>query len=365
VTLTACLIGAALAALSFLGLPAAAGAESGSYRVIAVGDVMLGSNFPTPILHPKVTFGVKPAELIGEPLARLLRSGDVVFGNNEGTIHTLSEPHKTCSNPKLCYVFRSPPFYADILKAVGFNMMSLANNHSGDFLAPGRVATYKNLARVGIVTAGIDAPGMRTGVLRLNDGTRVGLIAFAPNPGTLPINEIRRAAGMVRALARTTDITIVSFHGGAEGKDATRVPRKMEIAWGERRGDVWRFSHAVVDAGADLVFGSGPHVPRAVEIYKGRFIGYSLGNFWTYGRFNLRGYAGIAPVVDVRVDKSGRLLSARIHSVRQPMPGVPQMDPTGRAARVIADLTAKDFPEKRLRILADGTIVGPGLHAGR
>jgi len=369
-TLTARLAGAALAAFCALAATAlafsgAATAEGRSYRVIGVGDIMMGSNFPTPVMHPKVNFGVNPAELIGEPLAKLLRSGDVVFGNMEGTIHTRDKPHKTCSNPKLCYVFRSPPFHADILKSIGFNMLSLANNHAGDFLGPGRVATYKNLARVGIITAGADAPGMRTGTLVLNDGTKVGLIAFAPNPGTLPINDIRGAAAMVRTLAAATDFTIVSFHGGAEGGEATRVPRKMEIAWGERRGDVWRFAHAVIDAGADIVFGHGPHVPRAVEVYKGRFIAYSLGNFWTYGRFNLRGLGGVAPVADVRVDKTGRLLSARLHSIRQPMPGTPQMDPSGRAARVIGELTARDFPESRLRILPDGTVTGPGLRAQR
>ena len=239
-TLTARLAGAALAAFCCFVLSANANAQGRSYRVIGVGDIMMGSNFPTPVMHPKVKFGVRPAELVGEPLARLMRSGDVVFGNMEGTIHTRSKPSKTCKNPKLCYVFRSPPFHADILKSVGFNMLSLANNHAGDFFNPGRVATYKNLARVGIVTAGIDLPGMRTGVLALNDGTKVGLIAFAPNPGTLPINDIRRAKSMIAALANSTDFTIASFHGGAEGSNATRVPRKMEIAWGERRGDVWR-----------------------------------------------------------------------------------------------------------------------------
>jgi hypothetical protein len=364
-TLTARLAGAALAAFCCVVLSASANAQGRSYRIIGVGDIMMGSNFPTPVMHPKLKFGVKPAELIGEPLARLMRSGDIVFGNMEGTIHTRAKPSKTCKNPKLCYVFRSPPFHADILKSVGFNMLSLANNHAGDFFGPGRVATYKNLARVGIVTAGIDMPGMRTGVLALNDGTKVGLIAFAPNPGTLPINNIRRAQRMIRALASATDFTIVSFHGGAEGAKATRVPRKMEIAWGEKRGNVWRFAHAAIDAGADIVFGHGPHVARAVEVYKGRFIAYSLGNFWTYGRFNLRGLGGIAPVADLRVDKTGRLLSARLHSIRQPIPGVPRMDPSGRAARAVADLTAKDFPERRLRILPDGTITGPGLRAQR
>ena len=366
-TITARLAGAVLAALSCFVLPLAApaGAQSGSYRVIGVGDIMMGSNFPSPVMHPRLRFGVDPVELIGGPLAGLLRSGDVVFGNMEGTIHTRAKPSKTCKDPKLCYVFRSPPFHADILKSIGFNAISMANNHSGDFFGPGRDATWKNLKRVGLAVAGYDKPERRYDILTLNDGTRVGIIGFGHNPGLLWLTDIRRAKRMVQALAKATDITIVSFHGGAEGREATRVPRKMEIAWGEKRGDVWRFSHGVIDAGADIVFGHGPHVPRAVEVYKGRFIAYSLGNFWTYGRFNLRGIGGIAPVADLRVDKTGKLLAARIHSIRQPMPGVPQLDPTGRAARLVAKLTAQDFPERRLRFAPDGTITGPGIGAGR
>ena len=92
-TLTARLAGVALAAFFGFVPPFAssANAQSGSYRVIGVGDIMMGSNFPTPVMHPKLNFGVKPATLIGEPLAALLRSGDVVFGNMEGTI-PLSPP---------------------------------------------------------------------------------------------------------------------------------------------------------------------------------------------------------------------------------------------------------------------------------
>ena len=125
---------------------------------------------------------------------------------------------------------------------------------------------------------------------------RIGLAAFGHNPGIPAITGIGRAQQIVRDLKRQSDIVIVSFHGGAEGGAVLRVPKQTEIFLNENRGDVYRFSHAVVDAGANIVFGHGPHVPRAIDVYKGAFIAYSLGNFWTYGRFNLRGPNGIAPV---------------------------------------------------------------------
>ncbi len=353
-------LGSALALALFLANPSAA-QSSKTYRIIGVGDIMMGSDFPTPVMHPRLNPGADAAALIGRPLANLLARADVTFGNMEGTVHTRSKPHKFCRNPRWCYVFRSPPFHARILAKMGFDMMSLANNHAGDFLSQGRVATVKNLRAAGIKIAGIDKQGYRSSVLTLKDGTRVGLIAFAPNPGTIQINKIGRAARLVRALAKRSDITIVSFHGGAEGRKATRVRRKLEIFLGEWRGDVWKFSHSVIDAGADVVLGHGPHVPRAVEIYKNRFIAYSLGNFWTYGRFNLRGLAGLAPIADLRVTKNGRLVSAHIRSAKQVGRGVPRMDPKRRALAAVVDLTRKDFPEVGLKFAADGQISWPGM----
>lgn len=336
--------------------------EGPTYRVVGVGDIMMGSNHPDARLDDRLTPDVDPATVIGADLAGLLRSADVTFGNLEGTIHDLPGPSKTCSNPRLCYVFRSPPHYADILGRLGFDVVALANNHAGDFLEPGRMATAENLRRVGIRYGGVASPGMESSIVTLSDGTRVGFIAFAPNRGTLSINNIPAAAQMVRALDAQVDMVLVSFHGGAEGGEAaTYVPRATETYVGENRGDVYRFSHAMIDAGADILIGHGPHVPRAIEVYNSRLIAYSLGNFWTYGRFNLRGYRGMAPVADLRVTQRGELVSLTIHSVRQVGGGIPQMDPTGAAAQAVEAFTRRDFPEQNLTFHPDGRVTGPGI----
>ena len=135
----------------------------------------------------------------------------------------------------------------------------------------------------------------------------------------------------------------------------------MEIAYGEQRGDVYKFAHAMVNAGADVVIGHGPHVPRGVEVYKRRFIAYSLGNFWTYGRFNLRGLAGVAPVADVTVNRRGQVVAVRLHPTRQVGRGVPRYDPSGAAIRAIAKLTRLDFPNSKLVFHKDGRVTGPGI----
>ena len=96
-------------------------------------------------------------------------------------------------------------------------------------------------------------------------------------------------------LAATHDIVIVSFHGGAEGNGAEMLPFAREIFAGEDRGNVVEFAHAMVDAGADLVLGHGPHVVRPMELYRDRLIAYSLGNFATYYGISVEGIRGIAP----------------------------------------------------------------------
>jgi poly-gamma-glutamate capsule biosynthesis protein CapA/YwtB (metallophosphatase superfamily) len=149
---------------------------------------------------------------------------------------------------------------------------------------------------------------------------------------------------------------IVSFHGGSEGANFQRIPRTEEISFGESRGDVYNFAHRLIDAGADVVFGHGPHVTRAIEVYRERFIGYSLGNFCTYGRFNLSGPNGIAPVMRLNVDTDGRFISGRIVPVFQTYNGGVKIDPEKRVIRKIRDLTELDFPESVVTISENGDI---------
>jgi poly-gamma-glutamate capsule biosynthesis protein CapA/YwtB (metallophosphatase superfamily) len=336
-------------------------AARAAVTVVAVGDMMLGTDFPDPgRLDPALAGDVDLSERIGAPLLALLRSGDVTFGNLEGPLADGGTPGKGCRDPDLCYVFRSPPAYAGLLREAGFTAVSLANNHGGDFGEEGRTSTMRALRAEGIAFAGLDRDEARVATIRLSDGTRVGLAAFAPNRGTLSLNDMAGAEALVRALAGDHDIVIVSFHGGAEGSDHTHVPREMEIFHGERRGDVHAFAHAMIDAGADVVLGHGPHVPRAVEVYRDRFVAYSLGNFWTYGRFNLRGPNGLAPVVELRLAPDGRLLAARVQSARQAGLGGPRLDPDAAAARLVAELTAEDLPETGVVVGADGTVSWPG-----
>ena len=145
----------------------------------------------------------------------------------------------------------------------------------------------------------------------------------------------------------------MTFHGGAEGSDRTRVPVGPETYLGEPRGDMRAFSRAVVDAGADLVIGHGPHVLRGMEVYKKRLIAYSLGNFMGYEVFGLGGPLSTSAVLQVSVDPDGTLRSGRIRPAQLMGAGVPA--PGGDAVGVLRRLSRQDFGARAPVIDADGT----------
>jgi hypothetical protein len=316
--------------------------------IIGVGDVMLGSNYPTADLLPP-----NHGQALLANVQHLLRDADLTFGNLEGTILNSGGEPKSCTNPSACYAFRMPEANAQNLVTAGFDLMSIANNHVGDFGETGRRNTLKVLKNLGIHTAGLlTAPS----VVFEKGGVTYGFIAFAPNRGTVNLREVGQARQLVAALAQRSEIVIVSFHGGAEGSKYQHVPHASEVFYGENRGNVEEFAHAVIDAGADIVFGHGPHVTRAAELYKNRFIAYSLGNFCTYGRFNLSGPNGVAPIIKLRVNRQGEFLDGQVFSTYQVKGQGPRLDPEQRALQLLRELTASDFPNTPLRIANDGTL---------
>jgi hypothetical protein len=135
-----------------------------------------------------------------------------------------------------------------------------------------------------------------------------------------------------------------------------RLTFDTETYYGEDRGNPVAFARAMVDAGADLVVGHGPHVPRAMEVYQGHLIAYSLGNFCTYWGISVEREKGLAPILDVTLDDYGHLVEGRIHALVQRRPLGPVLDSRGEAVTIIRHLTALDFPEGRLLIDANGEL---------
>ena len=307
--------------------------------IVAVGDVMIGSGFPAGNLP-------KDDALESFKEVKPFLNGDIVFGNLEGAILDSGNSEK-CKNSKAgtCYAFRMPDRYGKILKEAGFSLMSTANNHANDFGETGRRNTARVLDEVGIYHAG---PVENKSVVFEKEGIRYGFCAFSPNSNMLSVNDLEQATDLVKELRPMADIVIVSFHGGAEGASHTHVPRQNEYFFGENRGNVYKFAHAVIDAGADIVLGHGPHVTRAVEVYKQKFIAYSMGNFNTYGTFNLSGPNGMAPLLDIKLDRKGNFLYAKVISTKQSKAYGLELDPNYKVFEEMKRLTKTDFPETPL-----------------
>ncbi len=311
--------------------------------IAAVGDIMLGTDYP------KSRLPQDAAELLA-PVSPVLQLADVTFGNLEGVLLDSGEATKRCSNTSACYVFRSPSSYASTLASAGFDVMSLANNHARDFGEEGRGASMQALDGAGIHHSG------RIGDVATwqQSGLDMAMVAFAPFGGSHDMLDMVGGRLLIEELAGQNDILMVSIHGGAEGADKTRLPFAMEEFHGEQRGNVVAFAHMAVDAGADLVIGHGPHVPRAMELYQGRLIAYSLGNFATYWGINVRGTNGLAPILLATLDQDGQFIEGRIYSNRQQRPHGPLPDPQHQAARLIRELSLNDFPDSLLLIDEEG-----------
>jgi poly-gamma-glutamate capsule biosynthesis protein CapA/YwtB (metallophosphatase superfamily) len=317
--------------------------------IAAAGDVMLGSTFPNETRMPP-NDGADSLK----PVAPIFQAADIAFANLEGPMADSGISVK-CGNRPNCFAFRVPTRYGKYLKDAGLDVMSLANNHAGDFGDAARTSTRKTLDDLGIKHAGSDKEAFSTAYLDVK-GKKVAFIGFAHNNIVPNVNDLETAKRLVTEAVGKADIVVVSFHGGAEGAANTRVPNKTEIFFGEARGNLPLFAKTVIDAGADLVLGHGPHVLRGMEMYKDRLIVYSMGNFATYGWFQLAGATAETMVLEVKIDAEGKFISGKINPFVLRDRGILTKDTTNSATSTLQRLSQADFPTTMPKIANDGTI---------
>lgn len=310
------------------------------------GDIMMGTTYPTVQLPPN------NGRDIFSDTKEFTQQADLAVGNLEGAI--CSGGKSTKGSGKYSYAFRMPPSFAPLLKEAGYDYLSMANNHANDFGAEGIAESERVLDAQGIKYSGIK--GRIESVVLEKDGVKYGICAFGHNSYTLKHTDLSLVKRIVEDLREKSDIVIVSFHGGAEGRDKRHLPHGTEIFLGENRGNLREFAHFCIDHGADVVYGHGPHVVRAVEVYNGRFIAYSLGNFCTPYGMSLTGISGYAPVINIEIDKNGRFLSGKIHSFIQQRGAGPRKDMTNSVAREIKILSEQDIPQNPITIDSEGNI---------
>ena len=321
-----------------------------SIIVVGVGDLMLGTNYPHKYLLPP-----ENGKALMTEVQPLMRDSDVIFGNLAGPILDKGGKRKHCGDSDNCFVFRTPEKVAKSLLDCDFDVLNIGNNHINDFGKPGIVNTLRFLRKHHLNFAGLDSIPFTT---FQKNGVRYGFAAFTPyDTITVNMNDSSRVSQIIQHLDQQSDVVIVSVRAGGEGTNYQRVTKKREYFAGENRGNVYSFAHHAIDQGADIIFGHGPHVSRAVEVYKNRFIAYSLGNFCTYSGIYRKGVSGMAPLARVIVNAQGKFISAQLVPTKQLKNGKVIVDPTKQVVRVIRRLTQLDFPQSNLQITHDGWVL--------
>ena len=261
-----------------------------------------------------------PGSLISGVASHL--HSDLTIGNLETALGTL--PLAKCAPGESdCYAFEAPP---DTPRASGrpaSRAVNVANNHTMDAGEPGVASTDAALRAAHLVWDG--RPGQITYLTR--HGIRIALLGFAPWPYDANMLDIPAAAALVRQARKHAPVVIVMIHAGAEGPDAQHVRPGEEYYLGQDRGNSIAFTHAVIDAGADLVMGSGPHVLRAMQWYHGHLIAYSLGNFCGYNTLGLDGVTADSAILHVTLRANGSFVRGSITPIVLSEPGIPARRP--------------------------------------
>ena len=342
-------LGSLLCAAVLLAAPPKPVAPQGTVTVVAVGHIVMGTDFPAnaqalPPDEGKTLFATTRDVLTG---------ADLAFGNLAAPLSARGATKKRVDGIN-SFAFRTPPEYGQRLKEAGFDVLNAANNHILDFGMDAYEDTLLNLDKLGIAHTGRKGEA----IFKTVRGITVAFVGF-----TQPYHDffeshhdIEAAAAVVKAAKAKAHVVVVGFHGGTEGKDSLHTPRAAEFLGQEPRGEVVKLSRALVDAGADLIVGFGPHLPRAMEFYKGKLIDYSLGNFVTYGPFNLKGASGLSLILEARFDKDARLVSAKVHPLIVVKPGIPEPDPKKQTLEHLRGLSKEDFPESYPAIGDDGSV---------
>lgn len=310
------------------------------------GDIMMGTTYPNVQLPPN------DGRDVFKDTKHITQRADLAVGNLEGT---LCDDGKSRKSPgPNSYSFRTPTKYAVNLTDAGYDFMSMANNHSRDFGDHGIEMSEKTLDAQGIAYAGV--AGRREYAIVERNGVKYGICAFGHNSYTIKHTELQTVKRILNTLRPLCDILIVSFHGGAEGADRRSLPEGQENYLGENRGNLRQFTHFCIDNGVDVIYGHGPHVTRCVEVYKNKFIAYSLGNFCTPYGMSLIGIKGYAPVVEIKIDSKGNFISGKIHSFIQQKGAGPRTDASNSVAKEMKTLSEQDIKNPIVTIDNEGNI---------
>ncbi|HJB07624.1 MAG TPA: CapA family protein [Candidatus Enterocloster faecavium] len=238
--------------------------------LLFAGDVLLSDHVLNAYQSGGGITGVVDQNLLEE-----IQKADLFMVNEEFPFSTRGE-----AAPDKQYTFRLPPERVSIFQEMGIDLVTLANNHALDFGTDALVDTLDTLDGAGIshVGAGRNLEEAKKPVIVELQGKTIGFLgasrvipetswnASSSKPGMLVTYDPSMTIQEIEKLDQNCDYVVVYVHWGIERAEH---PEEYQRAMGKQ----------YIDAGADLVVGSHPHVLQGIEYYKGKPIIYSLGNF--------------------------------------------------------------------------------------
>lgn len=346
-----------------------------SVRVCAGGDVTLGTNLDstwgriaTGVVKGNWRATLTPADSLVAPLAPFFAGADIAVFNAEGAFGDDSVSDDKCAVlahkhhlPKKalaghCFELRQPASAAFALHRLGDSatvvVANVANNHAHDAGDDGFLHSVRLLRDAGLLVTGADTIPTLAVTKR---GDTIAIFGFSAwsSPGVGDIAAVQR---LVAAAHARYHRVVVTAHMGAEGALAQRTGDSTEHYIGEDRGNPVAFAHAVIDSGASLVLGHGPHILRAGEWRDSALVFYSLGNLLNYGPFNLAEPRNRGAVVCATLDSAGAPGSVIVEPTVQPTQGVVRPDSSGRARVLLDSLSRLDFPATGVMVDSVGAV---------
>lgn len=285
-------------------------------------------------------------------------NSDLNLGNLEGPITNYNVSTKNSSSSKMFAFKFSPETTPIILKYLNFNGLLVSNNHSYDYGEKGFSDTIKYLKQVQI-----EPIGLKYAITQfIKKEKKIGIVGFYYSSKFNDLRDINSAVSLIKKAKENNDFVIVFFHGGTEGANAKFVYNKTEYFGNENRGNIFAFCHAVIDAGADFVIGSGPHILRGFELYKGKLIAYSLGNFVASGGLSNKGELSLSCILQCNYDlNSDNFISGKIIPIELSTKN-PRLDPNKNSISFIRFLTKQIYRDNfnsdpNIKIDDDGNIL--------
>lgn len=316
--------------LALSGAPAAAscttasGNDNNPVRLVFGGDIVLGNSF----IVEHIPQSWEQQYFAG--VREVLKKSDAAIGNFEDTLTTHDKTSKRPGSGKQ-FAFRSPPHYAGLMLQEGFKILNVANNHAYDFGETGYRDTVRHMQQAGIVVAGLRDEAALLKIRNL----QISVLGFTYSSRFNTLFDMAEAAERVRAAKAKGQFVVITYHAGAEGPSAIWHDNTEEEFMGENRGNTVAFSRAMIDAGADLVVGHGPHVLRAAECYQGKPIVYSLGNFVGVGGLSAKSMAAVSALLEVAVAQNGAIQELNLVPLNFNEQKLPQIDPRAYGTRLV------------------------------